>query len=78
MTTLSALQNMTSLERFQIILNYATTELKNNVVKDIFKKALKGHQDNEVLNFEPAFIVSELACKGYLPMNQEQTISSFL
>jgi hypothetical protein len=78
MTTLEALQNMTSLERFQIILNYATTELKNNVVKDIFKKALKGNQDNEVLNFEPAFIVSELACKGYIPMNQEETISSFL
>jgi len=78
MTTLAALQNMTSLERFQTILNYATTELKNNVVKDIFKKALKGNQDNEVLNFKPAFIVSELACKGYIPMNQEETISSFL
>jgi hypothetical protein len=76
MKTYNELAKMTPAERFQTIFVFVTTELKNDTVKDICKKALKGHQDSEVLSFQPAFILSELAVKGFIPAHQEQTLCS--
>lgn len=64
MKTLKELQSATQLERFQEILTWVTTSIENKVVLEMVKKALHGHEQD--CNIPEMFIISELACKGYL------------
>lgn len=64
MKTLRELQSATQQERFQEIFNWVTTSIENKVVLEMVKKALYGHPQD--CTIPEIFIISELACKGYL------------
>jgi hypothetical protein len=70
MKTLTELKNLTKEERFLDIFTFVTTGLKNSTSVDIIKKALRGFQDEEVLNWNEAFIISELSCKCDISVSQ--------
>lgn len=70
MKTLAELRNSTKEERFLNIFTFVTTQLKNSTSVDIIKKALRGFQDEEVMNWNEAFIISELSCKCDISVSQ--------
>ena len=77
MRTLKELQNATKEVMFFELYNFVTTGIKNDVALDVVKTALLGVQTEEVLKFTEAFIISELAAKGYLNTALSDTLSQF-
>ena len=77
MKTLKELQNSNKEVIFFELYNFVTTEIKNDAVLDIIKTALLGVQSDDVINYQPAFIISELCAKGYLNTALSDTLSQF-
>ena len=77
MKTVQELQNSNKEVIFFELYNFVTTEIKNDTVLDIIKTALLGIQTEEVLKYQPAFIISELCAKGYLNTALSDTLGQF-
>ena len=74
MKTYNELTNLTKEERFSEILNFVTTQIKNNVTLEVIRKSITGEQDKEVQSFKPALLISELCAKSFISAKQSDCL----
>lgn len=74
----SEISNMNQVERIVYLVNYFSNSPFMFTSNQVLSKAILGNQDAEVQSFTPAFIMSELAAKGFLGGGLDDTLITII
>lgn len=74
MKTYNELTKATKEERFNDVLVFVTTQIKNTSVLEVVKTALLGIQSEDVIMLNETKIISELCAKSYISAKQSDCL----